>query len=195
MGTRPKIIHSLLFEVQVKTIMSHAWGKATHDIVYKSNEFSWGKSRVAYQIKAILEQAEFAISQIGKTEDGYYPASDEFEQKNGIIEWLEAHWPQRLPADVKRLADMIFTMCAELNISVDNLKQYLETDTRDGKGSNLLNLSPFLAIQQTLFNHCPRQFQRLKKNSRISFVDVDSLDIPPEIGQILRDKELLRPIR
>ncbi len=195
MGTRQKIVHSLLFEVQVKTILSHAWGKATHDIMYKSNEFSWGKSRVAFQIKAILEQAEFAISQIGRTEDGYYPASDEFEQKNGIIEWLEEHWPQRLPSDVKRLADTIFIMCAELNISVAELKQYLERDSEEGKGSKLLNLSPFLAIQQTLFNHCPDQFGRIKKNSRISFIKVEALDIPPKIERILSEKGLLHSIK
>ncbi len=42
--------------------MQHAWGLATHDLIYKADEINWPKERIAFQIKAMLEQAEVTIS-------------------------------------------------------------------------------------------------------------------------------------
>lgn len=58
------VLSRIVFEIQIKTFLQHAWSIATHDLIYKSNEISWSKERIAYQIKAMLEQAELSISTV-----------------------------------------------------------------------------------------------------------------------------------
>ncbi|GAA4457966.1 hypothetical protein [Rurimicrobium arvi] len=55
-------IAKIPFEIQIKTFIQHAWTLATHDLIYKSDEINWSKERIAFQIKAVLEQAEVTIS-------------------------------------------------------------------------------------------------------------------------------------
>ncbi len=40
-GSKPTGLEGLLFEVQIKTFLQHAWAIATHDLVYKSDEKNW----------------------------------------------------------------------------------------------------------------------------------------------------------
>ena len=53
----------MIFEVQIKTILQHAWSIATHDLIYKTDTVSWPKERIAFQVKAMLEHAEIAIAE------------------------------------------------------------------------------------------------------------------------------------
>ncbi len=46
------------FEVQIKTVFEDAWSAVTHDVVYKGDEPSWGKLRLASQLKAAVEQLD-----------------------------------------------------------------------------------------------------------------------------------------
>ena len=52
--------------MQVKTFLQHAWGIATHDLIYKTDDVSWSRQRIAYQIKAMLEHAEMSIQEAGR---------------------------------------------------------------------------------------------------------------------------------
>src|SRR5215510_4807699 len=57
----PTDLEKIIFEIQTKTFLQHAWSIATHDLFYKTDEVSWSKERIAYQIKAMLEHAELSI--------------------------------------------------------------------------------------------------------------------------------------
>ncbi len=48
----------LQFELQVKTVTIHAWGRATHALVYKGDEFDWRRERLSAQLRALAEQAD-----------------------------------------------------------------------------------------------------------------------------------------
>ena len=49
----PSELDGIIFEIQIKTILQYAWGIATHDLIYKTDEVSWPKERIAYQVKAM----------------------------------------------------------------------------------------------------------------------------------------------
>ena len=59
-GRLPEL-DGVIFEVQVKTVFQQAWVRATHDHVYKSESVDWPTERIAYQIKAMFEQADIML--------------------------------------------------------------------------------------------------------------------------------------
>lgn len=50
-----------LFEVQVKTVFEDAWGIVTHDLVYKGDDPTWNRARLASQLKAAIEQIDVLV--------------------------------------------------------------------------------------------------------------------------------------
>jgi ppGpp synthetase/RelA/SpoT-type nucleotidyltranferase len=59
----PTDLSDVVFEVQIKTFLQHAWSIATHDLLYKTDAVNWSKERIAYQIKARREHAEISIQE------------------------------------------------------------------------------------------------------------------------------------
>lgn len=153
--SRPTGLEGLLFEVQLKTFLAHAWGIASHDLVYKSDEKSWPKERIAFQIKAMLEHAEVSIVEAEKLA-GSTPLqkSDAVSERiSRIIEIVKRLWPvEALPRDRKRLAENIDCLVTSVGIDLKRLEEVLAAEKQLGKGSRTLNLSPYSAVVQSLLN-------------------------------------------
>ena len=58
-----KPLRRFTFEVQIKTVFDDAWGVVTHDLVYKGDDPSWGRARLASQLKAAIEQIDALVDQ------------------------------------------------------------------------------------------------------------------------------------
>ena len=100
-----------VFEIQIMTLYSFVWAQTTHDLIYKGSEISWGKARVAYQIKALLEQAQYAIDTINKTEDEYFPKNTLYETQKEMIQYIKSVWDiALLPSDLNRLSNNILNL-------------------------------------------------------------------------------------
>ena len=190
----PSGLHGTLFEVQIKTFLQHAWGIATHDLVYKGNEVNWSRERLAFEIRAMLEHAEASIAAAELvTVTPHYNKTDlRTRRLREILEVLGVFWKaESLPDDRVRLAESIAALIDELGIPTKRLREILTDQTNNGRGAQTLNLSPFSAIVQAMFDCEPKlMFQTLaKKPKRWRLV------IPAEVelsGQAATQTELLR---
>lgn len=141
-----------IFEIQIKTLLEHAWDKATHDSVYKSSvDQSWAKSRLASQIKALLENAELALIETELLSQSVIlqKKNSKITQINSVSAFYRAKWNfAALPKDIKRLAENTqkFLKCIEKDLLW--LEMLIDEETNKNRGSTLLNLSPYWIIVQ-----------------------------------------------
>lgn len=156
----PTGLAGTLFEVQVKTFLQHAWTIATHDLIYKTDNVSWAKERIAYQIKAMLEHAEVSIHEAEKL-----ATSPELDKVNKytdrlmkMIEFLRGAWADTdLPVNTVLLAGTIVALMESIDIDLRTLRRILSVETKQGRGTKTLNLSPYGIIIRSLINQNPKK--------------------------------------
>ena len=153
--SKPTGLDDLLFEVQVKSFLAHAWSIATHDFIYKTDEKSWPKERIAYQIKAMLEHADISILEATRlSRCTSLKKTDDFSQRiSEIIRMVNELWDANdLPENKKRFAENIYYLIKAVDIDLPRLREILQIETELGKGTKILNLSPYSIIIQSLLN-------------------------------------------
>jgi ppGpp synthetase/RelA/SpoT-type nucleotidyltranferase len=158
---KPTGLNGTLFEVQIKTFLQHAWSIATHDLVYKTDKKDWSKERLAFQIKAMLEHAEISIQEAETlAKSSSLRKTDQLSNEvMSAITFINELWPSSaLPKDMKRLAENINSLVHAVGIGLPELKHAIETETKIGKGTETLNLSPYAIVLQTLFNQMQEKF-------------------------------------
>ena len=143
----------IVFEVQIKTFLQHAWSIATHDLVYKTDDANWSKERIAYQIKAMLEHAEVSIQEADKLSSsvGVSKTESRTERIRQGIALVRQQWePEELPRDLRRLACNIVDLLGALGIAVEELRRILDEGKADRGGQHPQNLSPYGIVVQYL---------------------------------------------
>jgi hypothetical protein len=186
---KPTGLQGMLFEVQIKTFLQHAWSIATHDLTYKADSISWAKARIAYQIKAMLEHAEVSIETAESIASlPGLSKNDQITKKLlETIEMLKEFWASEdLPKEVVRLADNVNSLCWSLKIPLDDLRRMIERETSEGRGTATLNLSPFCIIIQTVVNQSPnslRTFMRLPR-SRFKLLIPREVELPDDFDAL-----------
>ena len=122
--------------------------------MYKSDEVDWGKQRIAYQVKAMLEHAEVSIQEARKlaTSTVLAKMDRQTEMIKAGINLLKSHWDQdELPSDLRRLAENIIALLTLVGLDVSHLESILEAKRASRGGFHLANLSPYGTIVQYLF--------------------------------------------
>ncbi|MGV9007957.1 MAG: hypothetical protein ACOH1H_14605 [Brevundimonas sp.] len=149
-GARPSLADGLVFEIQLKTFLMHAWAIATHDLLYKSDQLSWARERIAFQVRAMLEHAEITIQQADQlaTADQLAREDKETRELKALMAVLDT-WPaEQLPSDRRRLSQNVRTMLRLANIPVDAFAGWLAD-----AGDLPLNVGPYQrAVQIVLIN-------------------------------------------
>jgi hypothetical protein len=177
--------------VQVKTLLQHAWSIATHELVYKTDDVDWSTSRIAFQVKAMLENAELSISEVRRlTDASLLNRSDrDCDQQRMTIQEIKQRWkPEQLPKDLRRLALNVFELTKLLKIQFTDLWIALDEATAAGEGAETLNLSPYSAIVSALIRkHGPHLFDPLMRSEsrKALFVplEVELPDLPTSVRE------------
>jgi len=180
LASRPTGLDGLLFEVQIKTFLAHAWSVATHDLTYKTDEKSWPKERIAFQVKAMLEHAEISILEAQKlaASTSLNKTDDLSRRISLIIEMVNSLWPSiALPYDRKRLAENINNLVESVGINLERLQEIILKETHLGKGTKILNLSPYCTIVQSLVNQEPAKVLKYITGPRKEFKVYVSCDL------------------
>ena len=173
-------LEGILFEVQIKTVLQYAWGIATHELIYKTDEVSWPKQRIAFQVKAMLEHAELAIAEAEQLSSA--PGVSKQDRRTievlKIIEQVKLVWRgDSLPTNLKRLAESISGVLAAGDISIDLLHDILDAERRR-IGLIPLDLSPYSFVIQAVANSRDLNFERTFKRRRSILVIHDGMDLP-----------------
>lgn len=182
-----------IFEIQIIPLFSYVWAKTTHDLIYKNDDISWGKSRIAFQIKAILEQAQYAIDTIDLTEEKYFPSHSKYEKQKDVINFLKEQWEDRLPEDLIRLSDNVIKFLNKINSSVEEFKEIIKKQNEQNKGAKLLNISPYQSIIQAYAAEKPEKFIQLTENNigKFKIVITEEINIDENLINELKDKHII----
>ena len=173
----PQPYHRLSFEVQVKTLLEHAWAKATHDFSYKGNEISWARERLAAQIKAVLDNVDLSINEMESTANSDFlnKKNPSYEKLREIIARLKVEFDAddspHIIKDYKRLAEQVEKILRLVGVSLDNLSHALASESSNARGRFTINLSPYSIVLVSLANQMPEKLlsalqKPFKKNER-----------------------------
>ncbi|WP_162239952.1 hypothetical protein [Aeromicrobium sp. Leaf289] len=182
----PTEMDTVVFELQIRTFLQHAWTVATHDVVYKTDRLSWPRERVAHQAKAMLEHVELAVTNLEVLENSPpFPVdTDHFDAINSMIDVLEENWSgDQLPTDKKRLATSLLSTAKNVIggddfDAVTRTSEILSTGRAARGGSHNLDWSPARTVLEYLADEESTKLKkRLKKNSRSKlYVPIDLLE-------------------
>jgi hypothetical protein len=144
-GLPPDPIDNVVFEIQVKTFLQHAWGIATHDFGYKSDEVSWGKDRVVAHLKAALEHVELSLKEAETLAKSPAVALVNPQTKlvADAVSLLKKHWKRSdLPKNLRGLGSSIADIMKVSQLSHGELDEML-SQLGKSQGGLPMNLSPY----------------------------------------------------
>jgi hypothetical protein len=185
-GSRPEeIIDQLVFEVQIKTFLQHAWGIATHDLSYKTDDVRWGKDRVVSHLKAAIEFAELSLQEADTLSHSSALQLNHRQttETSNIISLLNNYWNRdELPENLRGMAETIRSILQESGLKIDQLKETLDREFVKS-GSMPSNLSPYGAIIQSLMKDHFRAIERMLKGqrSRVRLFLTSEIELPEDI--------------
>ncbi len=179
----PTDLAGIVFEVQIKTFLQHAWSIATHELLYKTDDVNWSKERIAYQIKAMLEHAEISIQEAESL--AACDALAKEDRRTAVIKkgisLVKSQWGKdELPQDVRRLASNITTLMEALRLEIGRLEEILNDGRAQRAGVHPANLSPYATVVQYLLNAEEEKMVALlqSEKSRMRILIPDEVELP-----------------
>ena len=167
----PTKLDMVKFEIQIKTIFQQAWSDATHDYVYKSGSASWARERVAYQIRAILEQADVMLMLSKSSGINNLPTlakrNNEMVAIDRLINQINTIWEEeQLPKDKKTLAKTIYGLLNRVGCA-DRFRDIINEEVaRIGGDVPPVNLSPYSFVVQALLYSSVADYKKYFREKR-----------------------------
>ena len=181
-----EVLKDLIFEIQIKTYLQHAWGISTHSMIYKGNDVNWKLNRIAYQIKAILEHVELSIGNAEELAKTTLLPTGSFEYKKlkrlHII--ITTFWDEEnIPEDITRLVQNIMKILKDIEMNLGEYQNLLKKNAVKGK-ITIRNLSPYYATLQLLNDfEEDKLIKFIKANDK--FLPISELELNENVNRIL----------
>ncbi len=186
---RPKGIEELVFELQLKTYLQHAWSIATHQLIYKGDNISWASNRIAFQVKAMLEHAELSIMESDKLAVNYLvnKTNKIFKLNAKLRDFLKERWKkEQLPDDLIRLVYNVLDLMKATSVSFQELIDICSVSRFIGS-KPLINISPQVAITLAILECKDGAINNLREAKISVFI--------PEEGMSLLSEDLQREVK
>jgi hypothetical protein len=138
----------------------------------------------------MLENAELSIGEAKNLENSskLSKSSRDFDVRNLLIAGVRSRWSAaHLPHDLSVLAENLQNFMYLTQYSLEEIWLVLDSDTAQGFGTNVLNLSPFSSIVSSFLRQKREEiFKRLLSSNSKSklFIasEVDAGDFPSDIA-------------
>jgi hypothetical protein len=184
----PTDLAEVIFELQLKTFLQHAWSIATHDLLYKTDDVNWSKERIAYQIKAMLEHAEVSIQEAEALALSTILAMEDARTTSikKMIALLKSQWSgDELPEDVRHLAQNIAALMDALRLEIERLAEILNNGKAARGGTHPSNLSPFGTIVQYLLSDEKARMVSVLTSPRVKtrILIPSEVEFPPDLDR------------
>lgn len=121
----------LAFELQIKTLLQQAWSQAGHDVIYKAKRKTWGLSRIASQVRALLEMADTILANLESAADILQDSVEHlpYNKTNQIVDILDSTWDiEKLPANLYRAAQIVAEYLRLAGLEASKLNILLQED-------------------------------------------------------------------
>jgi len=191
-GVKESCFDSCEFEVQIKTLLEHAYSKATHDFSYKGGVVSWSRERLAAQIKAVLDNADLSILEMEKLSSSSFldKKNITYEKRRAIVDFIKNEWNSDsddfMPSDLKRLAEVMLNILSASNLEVESLQRAVKKETEKGRGTVTKNLSIYSILLQSLINQehdkIMKYLQGKKQKNKQQILIPPEIELPVGIG-------------
>ncbi len=162
-------MHDILFEIQIKTFLQHAWILATHDRIYKSKKNDWGEMRIAYQIKAMLENIELSINQIDNNKKSILvKKTNNTLIRYKKIEKILKYWDDSLLPNKKiriMLIQNIDQLLKNINMTPEDVELILKNEKDCGRGDKK-HLTPYFGILQSIIYQNKSKIENFLENNK-----------------------------
>jgi ppGpp synthetase/RelA/SpoT-type nucleotidyltranferase len=184
-------IRERLFEVQIKTLLQEAWSKAGHDIIYKAKKKTWGITRVASQLRALLEMADAVLAnlEVSATVLQEQKEYEQFAKVNQVIDFFESYWPkENQPPHAYRTAQIVEDYLGYAQLTLSDFETLLQSDKYTAY-LQARTLTPTQAIFIILYLEKGGQFVNRFGNRKVLITD-EMIDLCPELRRVALNKRM-----
>jgi ppGpp synthetase/RelA/SpoT-type nucleotidyltranferase len=186
-------LSKILFEIQIRTLLQHAWSKITHPLVYKPLQIDVQKNRLAAELLANIEGIDRTLSTFSTVSRGVKRVDKNFSKElNTIIEMIDGLVengviPAELrPSNGRRFAENLRSMIDlhnhKFSDAIETIKQFYTEQGESFPRSITLNQLALVALQKaSMLQKKPRRPRYYYITQEMISLFPDTRDLTPQV--------------